>query len=192
MMVHLAILRQPIFSARQDAMRTVITDPMWALLEPRLKPTGPHACGAKPRLPDRAFLEALLYLARTGVPWRDLPGDFGAWDAVCHRFRRWVDSGRLRRLFEALTDRPELGDLPRVFLDSTVLRAHAHAAGAPRKKSASGPKPPPKPKPSAAAGAATPPKSSSPRPTRTPSSSSRSSPASATTPRFRNRSSKRP
>ena len=91
-------------------MRTMITDSMWALLEPRLKPTGLNACGAKPRLPDRQFLEALLYLARTGVPWRDLPGDFGAWDAVYNRFRRWINNGRLRKLFEGFTDHPELGE----------------------------------------------------------------------------------
>lgn len=165
-------------------MRTVITNSMWALLEPRLKPTGLNACGAKPRVPDRAFLEALLYLARTGVPWRDLPGDFGAWDAVYNRFRRRVDSGRLRKLFEDLTEHPELGEIPRLLVDSTILRAHQHAAGAPRKKSDSGPKLPPKPRASAAAGAGTPPRSSSPQPTRTPSSRSPSSPASATTPRF--------
>ena len=137
-------------------MRTMITDPMWALLEPRLKPTGLHACGAKPRLPDRQFLEALLYLARTGVPWRDLPGDFGAWDAVYNRFRRRIGSGRLRKLFEGFTDHPELGAIPRLLVDSTILRAHRHAAGAPRKKSGSGRNARPKSRASAAAGAATP------------------------------------
>ena len=134
-------------------MRKMITNAMWAALEPHVAPTGRHACGAKPQVSDRVFLEALLYIARTGCPWRDLPAGFGAWDAAYNRFRRWIRSGRLRALFEALTDRPELGDLPRVFLDSTVLRAHAHAAGAPRKKSASGPGGPRTPRASAAAGA---------------------------------------
>ena len=165
-------------------MRFMITDPMWALLEPRLKPTGPKACGAKPRTPDRLFLEALLYLARTGVPWRDLPGDFGAWDAVYNRFRRWVANGRLRKPFETFTGDPELGEIPRLLVDSTILRAHAHAAGAPRKKSGSGPNARPKLRASAAAGAGTAPKSSSPRPTRTRPSTSSSSRASGTTPRF--------
>lgn len=142
-------------------MRTVITNSMWALLEPRIKPTGRNACGGKPRLPDRAFLEALLYLARTGVPWRDLPGDFGAWDAVYNRFRRWVASGRLRKLFEAVTDHPELGEIPRLFVDSTVLRAHAHAAGAARKKKGSGPNARARSRASARAAAGTPPKSGS-------------------------------
>ena len=115
-------------------MRKMITNAMWAVLETHVVPTGRHACGAKPETSDHVFLEALLSVARTGCPWRDLPAGFGAWDAVYNRFRRWVRSGRLRKLFEGLTDRPELGDLPRVFLDSTVIRAHAHAAGAPRKK----------------------------------------------------------
>ena len=134
-------------------MRKMITNAMWAALEPHVAPTGRHASGAKPETSDRVFLEALLYIARTGCPWRDLPAGFGAWDAVYNRFRRWVCSGRLRALFEGLTERPELGDLPRVFLDSTVLRAHAHAAGAPLKKSASGPSGPRKSWASAAAGA---------------------------------------
>ena len=84
-------------------------------------------------------MEALLYIARTGCPWRDLPAPFGAWDAVYNRFRRWVANGRLRKLFEALTEHPELGEIPRLFVDSTVLRAHAHAAGAARKKKGSEP-----------------------------------------------------
>jgi putative transposase len=84
------------------------------------------------------FFEALLYLARTGIPWRDLPAEFGRWDAVYNRFRRWVHSGALRRLFEALTADPAFDDIRRVFIDSTIIRAHQHAAGARRKKKRSG------------------------------------------------------
>ena len=79
-----------------------------------------------------------MYLARTGVPWRDLPGEFGRWDAVYSRFRRWVASGALRRLFEAMTAEPRLGEFRRVLIDSTIVRAHQHAAGARRKKKSSG------------------------------------------------------
>ena len=81
-------------------MRYRITDDLWATLGPAVEPAKRHTCGAKPDLPDRMFLEALLYWARTGVPWRDLPAEFGAWDAVYHRFRRWVTSGRLAALFD--------------------------------------------------------------------------------------------
>ena len=120
-------------------MRKMLTDAMWDLIRPHIRPTGLHRCGAKPETSDRIFLEALLYIARTGCPWRDLPARFGAWDAAYNRFRRWVAGGRLRKLFEAVTDHPELGEIPRLFVDSTVLRAHAHAAGAARKKKGSGP-----------------------------------------------------
>ena len=90
--------------------------------------------GPPPILPDRQFFEALLYLARTGTPWRDLPSDFGNWDAVYNRFRRFEASGGLRRLFDLLTAAPDLGEVRRVFIDSTIVRAHQHAAGAPRSK----------------------------------------------------------
>jgi putative transposase len=84
------------------------------------------------------FLEAILYWARTGIPWRDLPSEFGSWDAVYNRFGRWVRSGSLKALFEALTAEPELGEVRRVLIDSTVVRAHQQASGAPRKKSDEG------------------------------------------------------
>ena len=119
-------------------MRFMLNDAQWELLAPLVEQSRPNAAGTKPELSERLFLEALLYWARTGVPWRDLPGEFGAWDAVYNRFRRWVHTGRLERLFELLTAYPALGEVRRVLLDSSSVRAHQHAAGARRKKSGSG------------------------------------------------------
>ena len=119
-------------------MRYMITDGLWAAMEPLVNQAKRHKGGQPPVLPDRMFFEALLYLARTGVPLRDLPGEFGAWDAVYNRFRRWVASGGLARLFEAMTADPQFGEVRRVLVDSTIVRAHRHAAGAARKKSTSG------------------------------------------------------
>ena len=116
----------------------MITDELWAAMEPLVKQAKRHRGGQPPVLPERMFFEALLYLARTGVPLRDLPGEFGAWDAVDNRFRRWIASGALKRLFEAMTADPRFGEVRRVLVDSTVVRAHRHAAGAVRKKVASG------------------------------------------------------
>src|SRR5438270_3884442 len=116
-------------------MRYMITDELRAALGPAAEKAKRHPQGQKPGLHERLFFEALLYLARTGVPWRDLPGEFGSWDAVYNRFRRWVNSGSLRTLFELLTADPRLGEVRRVLIDSTVVRAHQHAAGARRKKS---------------------------------------------------------
>src|SRR5215468_8504461 len=119
-------------------MRYMITDDRWAALAPLVARAKRHRGGQPPAVPDRTFFEALLYLARTGVAWRDLPAEFGRWDAVYNRFRRWVHSGALRRQFEALTADPAFDDIRRVFIDSTIIRAHQHAAGARRKKKRSG------------------------------------------------------
>jgi transposase len=78
--------------------------------------------------------EAVLYWARTGVPWRDLPSDFGEWSAVYKRLRRWIDSGRLERLFRLMAARPACAGTLRVMIDSTIVRAHQHAAGAARRR----------------------------------------------------------
>ena len=118
-------------------MRKMITNAMWVVPKAHVVPTGRHACGAKPETSGRVFLEALLYVARTGCPWRDLPATFGAWDAVYNRFRRWVQSGSMAALFELLTARPAFGEVRRVLIDSTTVRAHQHAAGARRRKKGS-------------------------------------------------------
>lgn len=120
-------------------MRYTFSDDLWAAFHPLVRQAKRNRQGPKPKVPDRHFFEALLYLARTGVPWRDLPAEFGRWDAAYNRFRRWVASGSLRTLFELLTANPQFEGLRRAFVDSTIVRAHQHAAGARRKKKRSGP-----------------------------------------------------
>lgn len=132
-------------------MRYVLTDDLWAALRPLVTQARRTRQGAKPKLPDRDVFEALLDLARTGIPSRDLPAEFGAWEAVYDRFRRWVASGSLRTRFELPTADPRFDGLRRVFVDSTVVRGRQHAAGARRKKKRSGPTGRQKPRPSAAA-----------------------------------------
>ena len=76
---------------------------------------------------DRNFIEAVLWWRRTGVPWRDLPTDFGPWKTVFNRFDRWSRSGRWARLLGALqTDVDDEWQC----IDSTVNRVHQHGAGA--------------------------------------------------------------
>lgn len=81
---------------------------------------------------NRLFVEAVLWIARTGAPWRDLPEEFGPWNSVYVRFARWSNSGVWHRVFAELA---KDADFKEVFLDSTIVRAHQHAAGA-RKKTA--------------------------------------------------------
>lgn len=76
----------------------------------------------------------MIYRARTGVPWRDLPDDFGAWQTVHRRFQRWSADGTLDRvLAELLADADAGGELAwDVSVDSTIARVHQHGATAAR------------------------------------------------------------
>jgi putative transposase len=114
-------------------MRYAITDETWAVMGPMVERCKSRL-GPAPELPDRMFFEAVLYWARTGVPWRDLPSDFGDWSAVYNRLRRWIHSGRLEKLFEEMAARPACEGTVRVMIDSTIVRAHQHSAGASKKR----------------------------------------------------------
>ena len=61
------------------------------------------------------------------APWRDLPSEFGNWNSVFQRFRRWAKKGVWERVFNALAEDP---DFEYLIIDSTIVRAHQHAAGA--------------------------------------------------------------
>ena len=74
---------------------------------------------------NRLFINAVLWIARTGAPWPDLPERFGKYNTVFQRFNRWSKTGVWQRVFEALQD----PDLEWLMLDSTMVRAHQHAAG---------------------------------------------------------------
>jgi transposase len=78
---------------------------------------------------NRLFVDAVLWIGKTGAPWRDIPERFGKWNSVWKRFDRWAAKGVWLRVFEALKD----PDLEWLILDSTVIRAHQHAAGAVKK-----------------------------------------------------------
>ena len=113
------------------AVRLLLTDAAWAEIAPIL-PAIKSRAGSLPALSDRMFIEAVLSLARTGTPGRDLPVDFGHWDAVYNRLRRWERRGLWRQLWERL--QAEGCPLTRhLFVEATSVRAHQHAAGALKK-----------------------------------------------------------
>ena len=80
---------------------------------------------------NRLFVEAVLWIARTGSPWRDLDPALGNWHATYTRFSRWGKSGVWQRVIDAVSDDT---DLEALFIDSTAVRAHQHAAGAQKKR----------------------------------------------------------
>jgi len=113
------------------SIRLLLTDAAWAEIASILTAIKSRA-GSPPVLSDRMCIEAVLYLARTGTPWRDLPEAFGRWDAVYNRFRRWERRGLWRQLWERL--QTAACPLTRhLFVDATIVRAHQHAAGALKK-----------------------------------------------------------
>jgi transposase len=80
-------------------IRLLLTKGAWAEIEPRLAVIKRKA-GSPPELSDRLVIEAVLYVARTGIPWRDMPREFGYWEAVyncnicSHRFMHFTWRGR--------------------------------------------------------------------------------------------------
>ncbi len=112
--------------------RYELTDEQWQQIEFLLP--GREGCAGGHAEDNRLFVNAVIWVARTGAPWRDLPERFGQWNSVFQRFNRWAKSGVWQRVFEALRD----PDLESLLLDSTTIRAHQHAAGAVGKKRMTG------------------------------------------------------
>lgn len=108
-----------------DALR----DDQWERLR-ELVPGG-RAGQRGPRCDNRLFVDALLWMARSGARWRDLPGRYGDYEAVKRRYCRWVARDALGGFLAVLAAD---SDLEWLMIDSTVVRAHQHAAGARRSK----------------------------------------------------------
>ncbi len=108
--------------------RVLLRDDQWERIARLLpgKPTDP----GRSAVDNRVFVEAVLWVLRTGSPWRDLPKRFGPWNSVYKRFSRWSMSGVWERVFNELA---EDADFKKIYLDGTIVRAHQHASGA-RKK----------------------------------------------------------
>ncbi len=104
--------------------RRTLTDAQWARIEDLL----PGKAGDRGRTAtdNRLFIDAILWLARTAAPWRDLPPELGNWRTVHCRFRRWTLGGVWESLFRALAESP---DFEFVLVDATICKVHPDASG---------------------------------------------------------------
>jgi transposase len=105
-----------------------LTDEQWQKMLPILRSSPNVYVGDEDEC--RRFLEAVLWMARSGAQWRLLPTEYGTWNTVYKRFARWSAQGIFTKLHQVFaTD----ADMEHLLIDSTVIRAHPCAAGAPKK-----------------------------------------------------------
>ena len=106
-----------------------LRDDQWQRIEALLPPQ--HDTGGRPAKPHRPIVEAMIWVLRTGAPWRDVPVAYGPWQTVYTRFSRWSKSGVLQRVLESLAKgRDDEGYL----IDATIVRAHQDASSARKRK----------------------------------------------------------
>ena len=103
--------------------RYEITDQQWERIAPLLP--GKVGDVGRSAADNRLFINAVLWIARSGALWRDLPERFGPWNSIYQRFRRWAKAGVWQDVFDKLQE----PDLDWLMIDSTTVRAHQHSAG---------------------------------------------------------------
>ena len=103
-----------------------MTDEEWAFFAPFLIEN--RSRGGRPPVDHRRVLDAILWVMRTGSPWRDLPAELGNWNSVFRQYRRWTEAGTWDVMLAALAE-SEVSDNTIQMIDSTIVRAHQHAAG---------------------------------------------------------------
>ncbi len=106
--------------------RIGLSDEEWSLIGPLLPAERGRGC--RPAGDNRPFFEGMMWIARTGAQWRHLPEEYGKWNSVFRRYRRWATTGVFDAMLETLAGAVER-DGRADMIDSTIVRAHHCAVG---------------------------------------------------------------
>ncbi len=106
--------------------RSELTDSEWNRVVELLPPENTGKQG-RPRKDNRTILNGMIWIARSGTPWRDLPKRYGPWETVYSRFRKWIEDGIFDNIIRVLSMDVDLSELS---LDASIVQAHQHSAGA--------------------------------------------------------------
>ena len=110
-----------------------LNERQWKRLMPLLPAQKPKT--GRPNNDHRITINGILWILRTGAPWRDLPSRYGKWQTVSGRFYRWRRSGIWQKILQSLQQQADASgqlDWEVHYVDGSVIRAHQHSAGAKR------------------------------------------------------------
>ena len=107
------------------ARRFEVSDEQWEKLAPYFG--NKQGKMGRPQADNRKLFNGVLWVLRTGAPWRDLPDYYGPWQTVYKRFAQWQENDTLKNFFENLREGADMQDL---CIDGTYIKAHRASAGA--------------------------------------------------------------
>jgi len=102
-----------------------LSDYQWEQIKDEIAPKTSKS--GRARRDPRELINAIVWVARTGSPWCELPEKYGPWHTAYNNFRKWTDDGIIRRIFEKII--PTREETMEIQIDGTYIRAHQHSAG---------------------------------------------------------------
>jgi transposase len=110
-------------------VRDYITDTMWEKLKPHLPPE--RGYWGRPSKPHREVLGGIVWIMRTGAPWRDLPKEFGSWNSIYNKFNKWSKTGFWQFIWDCLKEDIDNQDNS---IDASIIKAHQDACRSKKKR----------------------------------------------------------
>lgn len=110
-----------------------LADSEWQEIERYMPKENDKSYGFQRKVSNRQIVEAILYRYRTGIPWRDLPEQFGKWNTIYVAYMRWCKAGVIDNLLKIINKLRGV-DISQLSIDSSVVRVHKHGTGARKRR----------------------------------------------------------